>query len=250
MKNSVIASIFAFIIFPLLFCGCTNDEDDSANDRWLNVYNDSKANTLIHLLQGYTYKYVQNESDANGTLFYFPEETIINDETQYQSNFYTNRSTSRYGVLNVSWTNEDSFPKVILDFGGHIFGNVDITAVEVARMIIQYKVRNFYTDEISFKGSDVYITQKPEYNSLGINNTLYSAKLLRVGKGNLTGYNPNGGNTNGDSSSSDFREENFEYDQYTDKVDVRFYFSDRVSSATIKYGTTSSCTSSNPHCRP
>ncbi len=55
--------------------------------------------------------------------------------------------------------------------------------------------------------------------------------------------NGTGGNTN-NSDDGDFYETNFTSTEYTNKITVNFYFSDRVSAATIKYGTTSSCSSS------
>lgn len=57
--------------------------------------------------------------------------------------------------------------------------------------------------------------------------------------------NNSGNSQSGDSGDvEDFDEINFTSTSYTNKITVNFYFSDRVSSATIKYGTTPSCSSS------
>lgn len=56
--------------------------------------------------------------------------------------------------------------------------------------------------------------------------------------------NNSGGGSSGSGDVEDFYETNFSSTEYTNKITVNFYFSDRVSSATIKYGTTSSCSSS------
>lgn len=45
-------------------------------------------------------------------------------------------------------------------------------------------------------------------------------------------------------STKDFYETNFDSTAATNKITVKFFFSDRVSSATIKYGSSSSCSSS------
>lgn len=46
------------------------------------------------------------------------------------------------------------------------------------------------------------------------------------------------------NDETDFYETNFSFTATTNKITVNFYFSDRLSSATIKYGTTSSCSTS------
>lgn len=53
-----------------------------------------------------------------------------------------------------------------------------------------------------------------------------------------------GNNSGGSGDIEEFYETNFSSTAYKNKITVNFYFSDRVTSATIKYGTTSSCSSS------
>lgn len=56
--------------------------------------------------------------------------------------------------------------------------------------------------------------------------------------------NNSGGGSSGSDDVEDFYETNFSSTEYTNKITVNFYFSDNVSSATIKYGTSASCSSS------
>lgn len=64
------------------------------------------------------------------------------------------------------------------------------------------------------------------------------------GSGDDDNHGGSGGNSGGSEVVDDFYETNFTSTEYTNKIKVEFYFSDKVSSATIKYGTSSSCPSS------
>lgn len=101
-----------------------------------------------------------------------------------------------------------------------------------------YKETDFYFHAAQLTASDhkIYVEGGSVYDGVSVRPvTTASGSSSSEGSGN------NSGNT---GSSEDLYQTNFTFTATTSKITVKFYFSDRLSSATIKYGTTASCSSS------
>lgn len=75
-------------------------------------------------------------------------------------------------------------------------------------------------------------------NTMTVEDEMYFVSFTKVSSGSGSGT---GGGTNSGGNGCDFYETNYNSTPYSTKMAVNFYFSERVKSAKIYYGTTSNC---------
>ncbi|MBD5275392.1 MAG: hypothetical protein HDS37_04745 [Bacteroides sp.] len=101
-----------------------------------------------------------------------------------------------------------------------------------------YEETDFYFFAAQLKASDykIYVDGASVDDGVSVRPVTTAS-----GSSSSGGSSDNSGST---GSSEELYQTNFTFTATTSKITVNFYFSDRLSSATIKYGTTSSCSSS------
>lgn len=210
-----------------------NDEDKD------NVVNEYKVKQLISTLKGSTWRMTSTVASVpNASLrVYFTDQVYAegkNDNDEDFKWFYINTDGDEkdgfWGYEYSSFNNNYFFDFYI----GKLKSDGSISSSLSLREKYGVVLSDYYFDHISVSTNKVEINE-PGYNP-------YTITFIKEGNGNLI----NGGSSGsgGSSNSGDFYETNFNSTEYTTKIKVDFYFSEKLSSATIKYGTTSSCSSS------
>lgn len=228
MKN-----LFCFLLLlcSFIFSSCHKGEDVNEDK---SLYDYKVTAKLIELLPGYTYKFISNNASASGTLFYFSPIPTTNNSDEFSTEFFTSDNQAHKGFLDIKFYGSDLYPSALFNWGGYYYGSdkTNLSSAEIARIIYRYGFSTINLGTVVIDGNDIHVNDE------------HNTSFIRVGKGNLTNNNGKDDNSSGGSVSAEFEETSFAYDQYSNRIDVRFYFSDRVSNATIKYGKSSSCTSS------
>lgn len=230
------------IICILSSCGNNDDSDETIETH--SLFTDSKMQELLSVLPGNTWKYSTTWQRYDGTVapsfnMYIENNTLEYGETRISYTFQADHEIIKNGALDFFYSTSDNDITMTFDYGGwRHYGNFgNISSGDMGFLINCYGLGwcSFNESVITISENKVEIHRLDEDKDYD-----YIITLTKKGSGNLIG----GHIDDGGSSSNDFYENNFTSTEYSNKIEVKFYFSEKLSSATIQYGTTSSCSSS------
>lgn len=250
MKTNKIRNLAVMIVVGLLtsltLTSCPDgpiDDDDKTD----NAASNYKAEQLISTLQNSTWRITSTDGENTSPLrVYFSDEIFEEGKTFKDLKFVCDGEikTGLWGVCLLGEPNPKFKFYVGMLKSGDLEWNMNVTTGDVARFKKKYGLRQYYgLEDVSISTEKVVISVPQRYDeTTNYTSKPYTVTFTRAGTGNLI----NGGSTGGGgtSNSGDFYETNFNSTEYSTKIKVDFYFSEKLSSATIKYGTTSSCSSS------
>lgn len=229
------------IIMPFAFYSCGDDNDDGEDILDITPEDqytiDEQTKYLSSRLFNTSWTYQYTEFYNNNGSYSHTTSEFANKFTLTFSNEICGNNIYKL-IIN---GNSDAFGCWCIDEDGVYYNTYGYTS-EIAKMTsFEYSrwmecggfIINGY---ISTQTNSKLIIKRFSYDGINYDQRIFTASSNSGGG--------SGNNSGGSGDIEEFYETNFSSTAYKNKITVNFYFSDRVTSATIKYGTTSSCSSS------